>query len=304
MNLKRSLKVLGAILYKNRAKIEFIAGGALAATGTVMIISKARKAAEVADELEARNNAIRRMDSGEKWESKEERSETRKDVLKYAVTEYAKCYGAALAVEALGFAFMGIGFGTSQKELSNMAALAASYATTLGLVKERVIADQGETKWQEYLLGPQKVTVEVQPDGTVIQTTTPIENPGRGANLPPYSYFYSTSKDYEKDPRMNRDRLEDQQRWLDEKLWAEGYLLTNEILKDLGLPLVKSGYTSGILAEYIDPVTGDKVRNHIDLGLNAQNEAAQRFRDGLEPDILLQLNVEPNIIDKLNFFDI
>lgn len=304
MNLKRSLKILGAILYKNRAKIEFVAGGALAVTGTAMIISKARRAAEVTDEVEARNNAIRRMDSHDSWESKEERSETRKDVIKYTIKEFTKCYWKGLTVEALGIALMGFGFGTSQAELSSMATFAASCATTLGLVKERVIADQGEAKWQEYLLGPQKVTVEVLDDGTVIQTTKPVENPGRGANLPPYSYFFSTSKNYEKDPRMNRDFLETHQAWLDDKLWAEGYMLTNEILKDLGMPLVKSGYTSGIPAEYIDPVTGDKVRNHIDLGLNAQNEAAQRFRDGLEPDILLQLNVEPNLIDKLNFFDI
>ena len=300
MNFKRTIKVLGGILYKNRAKIEFIVGGAAAAAGTAMIISKARKAAEVADELEARNNAIRRMDAEDKWENKKERSETRKDVVKYAVVEYTKCYGAALAVEALGLTLMGIGFGTSQKELSNMATLAASYATTLSLVKDRVIADQGEGKWQEYLHGPQVTTVEVLPDGSVVQTTTPVDNPGRTANLPPHCYFWSSSKDYEKDPIMDRDRLESVQRWIDEKLWSEGFLWENDCLRDLGLPLVKTGWTSGIFAEKIDPVTGDKVRNHFSLGLDAQTPAAQRFRDGIESEFLLQLNMESNIMDKLN----
>ena len=85
MNLKRSLKVLGSIIYKNRAKIEFIAGGALAATGTAMIISKARKATDIACELESKNDEIRWMDENENWEDKKERSDARKDVIKYAV---------------------------------------------------------------------------------------------------------------------------------------------------------------------------------------------------------------------------
>lgn len=300
MNFKAGIKALGGIIYKNRAKIEFIAGGAAAAVGTAMIISKAKRASDIADDLEVKTRAIRRKDANDGWDSKKERSDARKDAVKFAVTEYTKCYGAALAVEALGFTLMGIGFGTSQKELSNMAALAASYATTLGLVKERVIADQGEEKWQEYLIGPQVTKVEVLEDGTIVQTTAPVDNPNRAANLPPHCYFYSTSLDYEKDAVMNRDRLEDNQRWLDEKLWVEGFLWENDILRYLKMPLVKSGWTAGIFAEHVDPETGVKVRNHIDLGLGAQNPAAQRFRDGVEPDILLQLNVENNITDKLN----
>jgi hypothetical protein len=300
MNFKGSIKALGAILYKNRAKIEFVAGTAAVAVGTAMIVSKATRASEIADDLESKNRVIRKKDANDGWDSKKERSDARKEVVGYAFKEYTKCYWKGFAVEALGITLMSIGFGTSQKELSNMAALAASYATTLGLVKERVIADQGEEKWQEYLLGPQVTKVEVLEDGTVVQTTTPVDNPNRGANLPPHCYFWSTSRNYEKDPVMNRDRLESAQRWLDEKLWTEGFLLENGILKDLQLPLVKSGFTAGILAETVDPVTGDRVRNHIDLGLGAMNQAAQRFRDGIEPDILLQLNVENNIIDKLN----
>lgn len=295
MNIKRSIRVLGAKMYKNRATIEAIVGGGLIVAGTVVTISKAREAVEVANELESRNEHIRKMDATDGWEDKKERTQEVRSMVGYGIKGYVKTYWLGLGLQAVGLTLEAVSQITKSNEISALSALAATYATTLSAVKERVIADQGEEKWQEYLLGPQFTTVDVMPDGTIIQTTEPVDNPNRSANLPPHCFFFDESNpNWEKDPIMNRDFLENHERWLNDKLWNAGFLFENDIRRDLGIPIVKSGWTSGILAE-----DKDGNRNYLKLGLDAKNPAAQSFRDGVEPTILLQPNVEDNIIEQL-----
>lgn len=298
MNVKGSLRALCAKAYKNRATIEAIVGGFLIVGGTIVTISKAREAVAVADELESRNDYIRKMDATDGWTDKKERSHEVRSMVSYGIKGYTKVYWFGLGLQAVGLTLEAISQITKSNEITALSALCATYATTLSAVKERVIADQGEEKWQEYLLGPQFTTVDVMPDGTIIQTTNPLDNPNADLGLPPHCVFFdevNAPDNWEKDPLMNKDFLENHQRWLNEKLWAEGFLFENDIRRDLGLPLVKTGWTAGIFAE-----DKDGNRNYIDLGLNAKNPRAQAFRDGLEPSILLQLNVEDNIIDQLH----
>lgn len=295
MNIKALLKALGAVIYKNRATIETVAGMVAVAVGTGVVISKARKATEVADELETMNQVIRIKDANNDWEDKKERSHEVRRMVKYAVVEYTKAYALGLGLEAVGFGLIVASDITMSNELTAATALAASYASTLSAVKDRVIADQGEEKWQEYLLGPQFTTVDVMPDGTVIQTTEPLDNPNASAGLPPHCMIFDEANyNWEKDPIANLNFLEGHLRWLNERLWREEFLFENDIRRDLGFPIVKSGWTSGIFAKDKD---GNRV--YLDIGLNAKNPAAQRFRDGIEPSIILQLNVEDNIIEQM-----
>lgn len=297
MSLKKTLKTFGAIAWKNRAKIASAFGIGLVITGTGVIISKARQATDVSYEIEEKYDEIHRKDAVNEWESKKERSKAVRGVLLTAALGYSKTYALGVGCVVTGLGFIVYSDISMSNEITTAWAAAASYAATLGNVKERVIADQGEEKWQEYLLGPQFTTVDVMPDGTIIQTTEPIADRNGDIGLPPHCFFFdefNCPNNWEKDARMNRDFLESHLRWLNERLWVEGFLFENDIRRDIGAPLVKSGWTSGILAE-----DKDGNRNYLKFGLDAKNPAAQRFRDGIEPSILIQLNVEDNIIDQL-----
>ena len=295
MGFKATAKTLLALAYKNRAKIETIAGMSLVVIGTGVVISKARKATELANELEDMNRDIRRKDATDEWTDKKERSVAVRGTLKHAAVGYTKTYWFGLTCVAGGLTLIGISDITMSKEITTAWGVASAYAMTLNKVKDNVISDQGEEKWQEYLLGPQYSKVDVLPDGTVVQTTKPLENPNASVGFPPHCLFFDESNpNWEKDPYINRDFLENHLRWLNERLWIEGFLFENDIRRDIGAPLVKSGWTSGIFAQ-------DKVgnRNYLSFGLDAKNEAAQRFRDGIEPSFFIQLNVEDNILDQL-----
>lgn len=300
MGFKATLKTFGAILWKNRAKIESIVGGALVVGGTAYIISKARDAADISYTLEETHDLIKRYDAQDKWESKKERNHEVRTMVGFAVKEYTKCYGIGLAMEAVGLTLIGISDVTMSKEIATAWTAATGYAEALKNYRQRVIADVGEEKDHEYMFGPQATTVDILPDGTVVQTTVPVENNNRAANLPPNCYIFDQSNpNWEPEASKNRDFLEDHLRWLNKRLEYGEDLFTNDILRDLNMPLVKSGWTSGILAYHIDE-NGNKVRNYLSFGLDKNTQAAQRFRDGLEPTVILELNVEPNIIDKMN----
>lgn len=295
MNVKRVFKSLWASAYANRATIETVGGLVAIAVGTGIIISKAKEAADVSYELESMFDDIHKKDATNGWADKKERSKAVRGALIYGAKGYSKAYWLGITFELVGGTLIGISDITQAKELSATSTLLAATSATLSAVKERVIADQGEEKWQEYLLGPQFTTVDVMPDGTVIQTTNPLDNPNEEVGLPPHCFFFDEANiNWEKDPRANRDFLEAHLRWLNDKLWAEGFLFENDIRRDLGAPIVKSGWTSGIFAE-----DAEGNRNYISFGLDAKNPRAQAFRDGIEPTILIQLNVEDNIIEQL-----
>lgn len=300
MDLKLMAKTAWAVAYNNRAKIETAVGMGLVIFGTAKVISKAREACELADELDMRNRHIHLKDANGDWESKKERSKEVRGVVKYAVVEYGKIYGPWVGAELAGLGLILLSDVTQNNEIATLTAAVSTYATTLNTVKERVIADQGEEKWQEYLLGPQVKTVEVQEDGTVIEKTEPLANPNAGVNLPPHCYIWdewNAPSMWTKDPVKNRTLLEDHLRWLNLRLHKseKGYLLKNEVLDDFGLERTKDGWTAGIFAK-----DKDGNDNYLDIGLEAKNPQAQAFRDGIEPSIILQFNFEDNIIDRLN----
>lgn len=293
MGFKSTMKTIAAVAYKNRAKIETIVGMGLVVVGTGVIVSKAKQATEIANNIEDMQRDIRKRDAVDDWCDKKERSASVRGTLKYAGVNYVKTYWLGFSCVAGGLTLIGISDITMSNEITAAWGLASAYAATLTNVKNRVVADQGEEKWQEYLLGPQFETVDVMPDGSVVQTTEPIHQQD---GFPPHCFFFDEANpNWEKDPYANRDFLENHQRWLNEKLRVEGFLFENDIRRDLGEPLVKSGWTSGIFAE-----DKDGNRNYLTFGLDAKNQAAQRFRDGIEPSILIQLNVEDNILDQLN----
>ena len=297
MSFKAALKRLGAVIYKNRSNIEFVGGLLLEAGGTALIISKAKKAAEIHDTCSWRLEEFRVQDAADNWESPEERKTEKRDILKYAAVEYTKCYALGVGMMATGMALTVVSKLTDNNTISEAYALAASTAAAFSQYRARVVEDQGEEKDQLYLFGPQTTTVEVKEDGTVVQKTEPVKDQWGNINLPPHCFFFDACNcpgTWEKDPALNRDFLENHLRWLNQRLQAEGFLFENDIRRDLGAPIVKCGWTSGIFAEDEEGNT-----NYLKLGLDAKNPAAQNFRDGIEPCIIIQMNVEDNILDKL-----
>ena len=78
-------------------------------------------------------------------------------------------------------------------------------------------------------------------------------------------------------------------------LWLQsrGYLFLNEVYDLLGMPRTKDGQVVGWIYNAVNPV-GD---NYVDFGINHERNA--KFLAGVEPNAILDFNVDGNILDMM-----
>ena len=290
MKVKWLIKRIGAVLYDNRSNIEFAAGTIMVGVGTGMIISKAEQAVEVKNEYEYQAKMIELKDENDDWDSKSQRTRDCVKVAKDTAIGYLKVYGPGLAVEVGGLALMGISHATDRKEIATVSAALASTVMEFANYRQRVQEELGEEKDEEFLTG-----VPAKKEGKG-KKKAEKEEPVAIDHLPNHSFIFDeTNSNWEKDAGMNRDFLEKHERWLNDKLWYEGYLMENDIRKDVGAPIDPNAVAYGITA-----VDENGNRNYISFGINRNTERAKAFRDGSERSFLVILsNMEPNVLKKL-----
>lgn len=111
----------------------------------------------------------------------------------------------------------------------------------------------------------------------------------------PYArIFDSTCVLWEEDPEYNLMFLKRVERFMNDKLIAQGYLFLNDVYDALGMPRSKAGQIVGWIYDSKNPV-GD---NYVDFGIyNTDSEATRRFVNGYENCILLDFNVDGDILD-------
>ena len=297
MSFKGFMKKVGASIYHHRADIEFFIGVGLTVGGAAWTIIKAPEAAEVHERARCMKDVIDENDAENSWDNEAvTRKEAVRTMAKSTIKGYTKVYAGPVAMMVAGEVLKAVSHATMHKELGNVSALLASTSLAFSQYRQRVVEDQGEEKDQEYLFGPAINTYKKNPDGTITQTLEPIQNSWEDVKLPPHCMIFDAgNRNYDESPYKNYDFLVGHLRWLNERLDAEEFLFENDIRKDLQMPLVKCGYTSGIL-KYDE--NGN--RNYLSFGLDARNEATQRFRDGLEPTVIIQMNLEDDIMSKLH----
>lgn len=117
-------------------------------------------------------------------------------------------------------------------------------------------------------------------------------------------FFDASNPNFEKDAAMNRDFLFRQEQYANWKLQhaksinGKRYILLNDVRELFGYEPTQSGYIMGWIY-YDDPEEAAKHPGSgiIDIGLNnVHDEAACRFRNGLEYVYLIRFNVEPEPI--------
>lgn len=287
MKLKWLLKEVGTVIYDNRSNIEFIAGTALVVAGTVVVIKQAEKAVEVKGEVERLKKNIELTDDADGWESQGERTKACFAVAKTAVFGYSKTYGVGIGMELAGLTLQGISKATDRSEISSKTMALTSIAAQFAAYRQRVREDVGEEKEEEYYIGKPAGIVQVGENGEVYEETTVV---------PDHAFLFDeTNSNYEKEGTFNLDFLESHEHWINERLWAEGFLWENDIRRDVNAPIDPN---AGKGDYGITAVDDEGNRNYISFGLKSRR--AQSFRDGTEKSFLVILNnMEPNITKKL-----
>lgn len=300
MKLKRFFKRTAHVIYNHRADIEFMAGLGFVITGTTLLIKDSSKIAKVIEDHSYRAQTIEEFDEADKedpgsgWRDAKERKEFVKDDVKETSIGLLKTVVKDCAFIAVGEGIQFKSHKDLKSQLLDKTILAANLSTAYANLKQKVVEDQGQEKLDEYLYGPQIKKVVVDDEGNVTETIEMVKDENN--NLPPHCFFFDESNDkFSKSRGVNKDTLYNLQRWLDEKLWYEGFLFENDIRREVGAELVECGWTSGIFAE---DENGN--RNHISFGFESKDPATLAFIEGSNPSYLIKLNVEDDILSKLH----
>lgn len=285
---------------KNNDKIEFIAGVACVALGTASLVKSAEKIAEVKRDISERNDFIKEVDKEENgWEEAgQKRSEYVMETVKEATIGYAKAAGPGVVLIVGGEILQGISHVTLTHKFSAVSASLAGVSAKFADYRKAVVADQGEEKDYEYMVGPSMKTVEVRKDGTVIEKTVPINGGNKRVYIPHSFMFDEVNINWESNAEANRDFLETRLAFVNQALSVKRFMTENDIRKYFDAPLTVAGQAAGVRYENPDGST-----NQISIGLDRHNDATQRFMDGIETNFLAIIQysdgspISDNILD-------
>ena len=219
-----------------------------------------------------------------------------KDILKF----YWK--PVVLAVTSTGLIWGGAR--TLRKELTAMTISYATLMDTMKKYRERVIADVGAEKDQEYMYG---VDVTEAIDAETGEVTQKIVK--KSPCLSQYARWFNEGKydsqtgqwlirnyAWNKSPDVNFATLKSAQIQANARLKANGFLFLNDVYKILGLPMSVEGQIVGW------DMCGDG-DHYVDFGVfpegGHQLPVNRRFCNGEVPDALLEFNVDGPILGAL-----
>lgn len=238
---------------KNNDKIEFIAGVTLVAVGTGVLIHDAEKISDAKAEVQSKINYIHDIDESEEGWAEEEttRGKAMADVAKTAVVEYTKAAWKGVGLIAVGEVLQGVSHATVTQKLTSVSASLAAVSTSFAKYREHVVADQGEEKDYEYLVGPTMKTVELKKDGTVIETTTPVHTDTTKCYIPHSFFFDESNVNWQNSDEANNDFIRRVESYINQKLSIVQYLTENEIRDQFDAPRTIAGQASGV--RYTNP---------------------------------------------------
>lgn len=252
----------------NAPELYLAAGTVLIAGGIVTACKATLKADEVLDDLkvavdkinETRELAVEYM---EKTETKEDRYpvEVMAEDLKNAKIQHGVRIVKEFAIPAVlitaGFGCLYRGHFVLKDRYLGMTAAYESVKALFRKYRDRVVAEQGIEADQRYLFGEKKCdVVAMNPDGTVSEV---VKSPDPDVKQTPgVMLFDSYSKYFVKDKTANAMRVASGESWANRLLQRRGWVLLNDVLEHLDMPLVPYGNMFGW-------VFGGEGDNRIDL---------------------------------------
>ena len=224
----------------------------------------------------------------------------KKDKVKLTIKQAAKIvklYAPSVIMEATS---IGVIFASNDIMRKRNASMAAAYATLNSMYKryrQNVIESYGEEVDKDMRFGVkhEKVT-EIDEDGNKVKIDARIVDLDNTAlAISDYSrFFQSGCKGFDASSgRYNLLYLKGIQAMFNNKLIADGYVMLNDVYRELGFDTIPEGWSIGWVYDEANPI-GD---NYIDFGLYEARNKNQRAVNDWEPVILMDFNVDGNLYE-------
>ena len=295
--LRKSFKKAQLTVRKHSPEILMVAGVIGTVAGAVMACKETLELEDVLDECKQEKNELE-----EQYAMCEEYSEDalKKDKVKLTIKQAAKIvklYAPSVIMEVTS---IGVIFASNDIMRKRNASMAAAYATLNSMYKryrQNVIESYGEEVDKDMRFGVkhEKVT-EIDEDGNKVKIDARIVDLDNTAlAISDYSrFFQSGCKGFDASSgRYNLLYLKGIQAMFNNKLIADGYVMLNDVYRELGFDTIPEGWSIGWVYDEANPI-GD---NYIDFGLYEARNKNQRAVNDWEPVILMDFNVDGNLYE-------
>ena len=295
--LRKSFKKAQLTVRKHSPEILMVAGVIGTVAGAVMACKETLELEDVLDECKQE-----KMELEEQYAVCEEYSEDalKKDQVKLTIKQVAKIvklYAPSVIMEATS---IGVIFASNDIMRKRNASMAAAYATLNSMYKryrQNVIESYGEEVDKDMRFGVkhEKVT-EIDEDGNKVKVDARIVDLDNTAlAISDYSRFLQMGcKGFDASSgRYNLLYLKGIQAMFNNKLIADGYVMLNDVYRELGFDTIPEGWSIGWVYDEANPI-GD---NYIDFGLYEARNKNQRAVNDWEPVILMDFNVDGNLYE-------
>ena len=295
--LRKSFKKAQLTVRKHSPEILMVAGVIGTVAGAVMACKETLELEDVLDECKHE-----KMELEEQYAMCEEYSEDalKKDQVKLTIKQAAKIvklYAPSVIMEVTS---IGVIFASNDIMRKRNASMAAAYATLNSMYKryrQNVIESYGEEVDKDMRFGVkhEKVT-EIDEDGNKVKIDARIVDLDNTAlAISDYSRFFQAGcKGFDASSgRYNLLYLKGIQAMFNNKLIADGYVMLNDVYRELGFDTIPEGWSIGWVYDEENPI-GD---NYIDFGLYEARNKNQRAVNDWEPVILMDFNVDGNLYE-------
>ena len=295
--LRKSFKKAQITVRKHSPEILMVAGVIGTVAGAVMACKETLELGDVLDECKQE-----KMELEEQYAMCEEYSEDalKKDQVKLTIKQAAKIvklYAPSVIMEVTS---IGVIFASNDIMRKRNASMAAAYATLNSMYKryrQNVIESYGEEVDKDMRFGVkhEKVT-EIDEDGNKVKIDARIVDLDNTAlAISDYSRFFQMGcKGFDASSgRYNLLYLKGIQAMFNNKLIADGYVMLNDVYRELGFDTIPEGWSIGWVYDETNPI-GD---NYIDFGLYEARNKNQRAVNDWEPVILMDFNVDGNLYE-------
>lgn len=295
--LRKSFKKAQLTVRKHSPEILMVAGVIGTVAGAVMACKETLELEDVLDECKQE-----KMELEEQYAMCEQYSEDalKKDQVKLTIKQVAKIvklYAPSVIMEATS---IGVIFASNDIMRKRNASMAAAYATLNSMYKryrQNVIESYGEEVDKDMRFGVkhEKVT-EIDEDGNKVKIDARIVDLDNTAlAISDYSRFFQAGcKGFDNNSgRYNFLYLKGLQAMFNNQLIADGYVMLNDVYRELGFDTIPEGWSIGWVYDEENPI-GD---NYIDFGLYEARNKNQRAANGWEPVILMDFNVDGNLYE-------
>lgn len=295
--LRKSFKKAQLTVRKHSPEILMVAGVIGTVAGAVMACKETLELGDVLDECKQE-----KIELEEQYAMCEEYSEDalKKDQVKLTIKQAAKIvklYAPSVIMEVTS---IGVIFASNDIMRKRNASMAAAYATLNSMYKryrQNVIESYGEEVDKDMRFGVkhEKVT-EIDEDGNKVKIDARIVDLDNTAlAISDYSRFFQMGcKGFDASSgRYNLLYLKGIQAMFNNKLIADGYVMLNDVYRELGFDTIPEGWSIGWVYDETNPI-GD---NYIDFGLYEARNKNQRAVNDWEPVILMDFNVDGNLYE-------